>query len=253
MSSRCHAGEDTGCFGVISSRAARSARSARHSSQRPIAAAATATIHATRPRARRRRDGDAGEHRREEREEGPERAALRGRPTRRKATRRRGGATLDAEPRGVAQLVEHRSPKPEVAGSSPVAPVGLDQAGSRPDSGAFFMVMLHVSTFAPGALGNRWNRDTTGAMVVVILVRAGPLPAGPSPSRAESGRARERLRRGDTLPARDGDVLRPDARSPRTAVRERRGLRRPPTRTGARSGFRPSRLFGSCGSASAEG
>src|SRR5919202_1639381 len=35
------------------------------------------------------------------------------------------GATLGAQPRGVAQLAEHRSPKPGVAGSSPVAPVAL--------------------------------------------------------------------------------------------------------------------------------
>jgi hypothetical protein len=32
-------------------------------------------------------------------------------------------ATLVTQPRGVAQLVAHRSPKPGVAGSSPVAPV----------------------------------------------------------------------------------------------------------------------------------
>ena len=30
-------------------------------------------------------------------------------------------------PRGVAQLAEHRSPKPGVAGSSPAAPVPLSQ------------------------------------------------------------------------------------------------------------------------------
>src|SRR6185436_11871893 len=35
----------------------------------------------------------------------------------------RGRATLPTQPRGVAQLVAHRSPKPGVAGSSPVAPV----------------------------------------------------------------------------------------------------------------------------------
>ena len=33
-------------------------------------------------------------------------------------------ATLASQPRGVAQLAERRSPKPGVAGSSPVAPVG---------------------------------------------------------------------------------------------------------------------------------
>ena len=36
----------------------------------------------------------------------------------------RGGGTLATQPRGVAQLVAHRSPKPGVAGSSPVAPAG---------------------------------------------------------------------------------------------------------------------------------
>jgi hypothetical protein len=30
-------------------------------------------------------------------------------------------------PRGVAQLAEHRSPKPGVAGSSPAAPAGLNE------------------------------------------------------------------------------------------------------------------------------
>src|ERR671932_75275 len=35
----------------------------------------------------------------------------------------RRAARLAVQPRGVAQLAEHRSPKPGVAGSSPVAPV----------------------------------------------------------------------------------------------------------------------------------
>ncbi len=43
---------------------------------------------------------------------------------------------LESQPRGVAQLVEHRSPKPGVAGSSPVAParqmLSLEPAGSSP-------------------------------------------------------------------------------------------------------------------------
>src|SRR6476660_6691901 len=36
-------------------------------------------------------------------------------------------STLIGQPRGVAQLVEHRSPKPRVAGSSPVSPAWLDK------------------------------------------------------------------------------------------------------------------------------
>src|SRR5690242_9493069 len=41
----------------------------------------------------------------------------------RRMVRQARGYTSPREPRGVAQLVEHRSPKPGVAGSSPVAPV----------------------------------------------------------------------------------------------------------------------------------
>src|SRR4029078_12851553 len=41
----------------------------------------------------------------------------------------RGRATLPTQPRGVAQLVAHRSPKPGVAGSSPVAPVRRNPRG----------------------------------------------------------------------------------------------------------------------------
>ena len=41
----------------------------------------------------------------------------------RRMVRQGRGYTSAREPRGVAQLVEHRSPKPGVAGSSPVAPV----------------------------------------------------------------------------------------------------------------------------------
>src|SRR5471030_1333269 len=39
------------------------------------------------------------------------------------------------KPRGVAQLVEHRSPKPGVAGSSPVAPVSFAEPQTRIVSG----------------------------------------------------------------------------------------------------------------------
>src|SRR5579859_4256773 len=40
-------------------------------------------------------------------------------------------STLARQPRGVAQLVEHRSPKPRVAGSSPVSPVPSIARGGR--------------------------------------------------------------------------------------------------------------------------
>ena len=50
---------------------------------------------------------------------GAERSLRRARPRRRSVARRE---TVDRRPRAVAQLVEQRSPKPQVAGSSPVRP-----------------------------------------------------------------------------------------------------------------------------------
>ena len=49
---------------------------------------------------------------------------------------RRCADRIDGQPRGVAQLVEHRSPKPGVAGSSPVAPAPLLLASRGPLSPA---------------------------------------------------------------------------------------------------------------------
>jgi hypothetical protein len=65
---------------------------------------------------------------------------------------------VSAEPRGVAQLVEHRSPKPGVAGSSPVAPaaavlvaaLALVACGGTAAAGA--PVNCGSLTAGPGAL-----------------------------------------------------------------------------------------------------
>ena len=62
------------------------------------------------------------------------------------------------QPRGVAQLVEHRSPKPGVAGSSPVAPVGEGPA----NRGAFAFKTGNTGHREPGAARPRvveWDRD----------------------------------------------------------------------------------------------
>src|SRR5947208_1004883 len=75
-----------------------------------------------RARAGDRRSSDGGERRSKGAEKGTERALLHtasviaGMPRKRRGTIR--------APRGVAQLAEHRSPKPGVAGSSPAAPAG---------------------------------------------------------------------------------------------------------------------------------
>src|SRR5438105_12012772 len=63
---------------------------------------------------------------------------------------------LEPQPRGVAQLAEHRSPKPGVAGSSPAAPVAL----------------LGVATYSPGARP-------------AVARRAGPCGSPPEVSQRE--------------------------------------------------------------------
>ena len=101
-------------------RTARRARSASHSASTPASARSPTPAH---PRGRKRPRSD--------------RARSRGRRTERRAhdaaTRPRaypgtsGIRPLQSagDPRGVAQLVEHRSPKPGVAGSIPVSPVAV--------------------------------------------------------------------------------------------------------------------------------
>src|SRR5262249_44434320 len=79
---------------------------------------------AARPRraCRSSRDCDADEAEAEAEEERPKGAALPRRTHRPESSPRETPSTLAGQPRGVAQLAEHRSPKPGVAGSSPAAP-----------------------------------------------------------------------------------------------------------------------------------
>ena len=65
--------------------------------------------------------------------------------------------------RGVAQLAEHRSPKPGVAGSSPAAPVGLVERKVSQLRGvsALPAPLLQLLETA----GNRWTREPTGAQL----------------------------------------------------------------------------------------
>ena len=93
-----------------------SARRARSAIQAASAAAAIATTQAAPPWPR-GVDRKQEERGRDRHEEQPEKMALHGRNG---ATRRRG--TIPPQLRGVAQLAERWSPKPEVAGSIPVAP-----------------------------------------------------------------------------------------------------------------------------------
>ena len=72
----------------------------------------------------------------------------------------RGGATLPTQPRGVAQLVAHRSPKPGVAGSSPVAPVGAVER--KPSSCGGFARSWDASLSPLRTGENRLIRVVTG-------------------------------------------------------------------------------------------
>jgi hypothetical protein len=108
------------------------------------------------------------------------------------------GATIGcATPRGVAQLAEHRSPKPGVAGSSPAAPAGTFPAkrAHRVAAGDNFLPKLSthprrsVPLSAPGSA-------------------PAPNPRPRLPCRRETGRAGER----------DGRGIRPSAQTVRRAL-----------------------------------
>ena len=64
-------------------------------------------------------------------------------------------------PRGVAQLAEHRSPKPGVAGSSPAAPVAVVEPKPAPLAG--FGRPGPGSHSPPKTAQDRWNLALTGA------------------------------------------------------------------------------------------
>src|SRR6185503_14739852 len=75
-------------------------------------------------------------------------------------------------PRGVAQLAEHRSPKPGVAGSSPAAPVG--QIKPKPALLGGFRRLWTRSRLPPKTAQDRWKRAP--------LARTTALPRAQLPS-----------------------------------------------------------------------
>src|SRR4029453_9719397 len=79
-----------------------------------------------------RGERDSDEEHREEEKEHPEHPTMAGHAA--TLLPAETATTIGTQPRGVAQLAEHRSPKPGVAGSSPAAPVAraLYARGSRP-------------------------------------------------------------------------------------------------------------------------
>src|SRR4029079_5439674 len=116
-----------------------------------------------------------------------------------------GRATLPTQPRGVAQLVAHRSPKPGVAGSSPVAPVRRNPRGY-----GGFGVSAGVAGGSPLVVRPAVRAILVGAIAVAVSrlgranrrsppPRAAPPCLGPRRPRrrrrAQGGRVR-RLRRG---------------------------------------------------------
>ena len=96
--------------------------------------------------------------------------SLRGRKGRGKA-----GLQWPGEPRGVAQLVEHRSPKPGVGGSSPSAPA-LATEPKGPRMRAF--LYLRVRFVLPlKSAGMRLNAALAGAQLARAVVRLSTVAA----------------------------------------------------------------------------
>ena len=126
---RSHGEENTprggGFLSTFASSGARERARARSAIQTPSAAAATAMIHA-RPPSRAEKTAIASS---------PAASSVNSSPSARRCTRGaypRPRLHSSRSPRGVAQLVEHRSPKPGVAGSSPVSPAGFAATRPRP-------------------------------------------------------------------------------------------------------------------------
>ena len=57
--------------------------------------------------------------------------------------------------RGIVQLVEYRSPKPQVVGSNPTAPVISDLRSRNVDGGFLCVELWHG---LPPGHGGKWNR-----------------------------------------------------------------------------------------------
>src|SRR5689334_7733033 len=120
--------------------------------------------------------GDAGERDREQEEERAERGP--GRRRSHAGTLERARIQSARNPRGVAQLAEHRSPKPGVAGSSPAAPVA--RIKPEPASLGGFRRLWTRSRFAahdrsrPLKTGGQMGWNSSGVTLLMAPVAMAP-------------------------------------------------------------------------------
>ena len=98
----------------------------------------------------------------------------------------RSGLHFAREPRGVAQLAEHRSPKPGVAGSSPAAPVLQVSRNPRVAGVSLFSGSPSLSAVIRPRVAHNWRTHLT----VTVRSSAHSLRDDPGPGAGPSGTMR---------------------------------------------------------------